>query len=119
MIFDEVVEKAVEETQGGLAAVIMARDGISISNYVKPEAGMDLETLGIEYANLLSEVARSSEAMQAGRLLEMTLETDRYTTIIRNITDEYFMALIMAPRANLGKGRFILRVSSPSILKEL
>ena len=119
MIFDDVVRNAVEETSGALAAVIMGSDGISLSQYVNPEAGIDLETLGIEYANLLSETNRSSEAMNAGVLDELQLSTEKYMTVIRVINPEYFIALIMKPKANLGKGRFLLRVNAPSLLKEL
>lgn len=119
MIFDEVVQKAVEETHGGLAAVIMARDGISLSQYVKPKIEMDLETLGIEYANLLSEVIRASETMEAGGVKEVSLSTDKYLTLLRLINPEYFIVLILAPGGNMGKGRFLLRVSVPAILKEL
>ena len=118
MIFDEVVQKAVEETKGAIAAVIMASDGISLSQYVKPEVEMDLETLGIEYANLLSETNRSSEAMNAGALAELQLSTDKYITLIRVLTPEYFIALILSPKGNLGKGRFLLRVNAPAILRE-
>ena len=118
MIFEEVVKKAVEETHGALAAVIMARDGISLSQYVKPEVQIDLETLGIEYANLLAGTNRTSETMNAGALTELQLSTDKYLTIIRVLNPEYFIALILAPQGNIGKGRFILRVSAPAILRE-
>ena len=118
MIFDEVVQKAVEQTSGAIAAVIMASDGIALSNYVKPEAQIDLETLGIEYANLLSETNRSSEAMNAGALTELQLSTDKFITLLRVLTPEYFIALILSPKGNLGKGRFLLRVNAPAVLKE-
>lgn len=120
MIFEEVVKKAVEETSGGLAAVIMAKDGISLSQYIKPEGpGIDMETLGIEYANLLAEIIRASQAMDAGGVKEILLNTDKYLTILRVINPEYFIALICQPGANLGKGRFLLRANIPAILKEL
>jgi predicted regulator of Ras-like GTPase activity (Roadblock/LC7/MglB family) len=118
MIFDEVVKKAVEETSGGLAAVIMARDGIALSSYIKPGSAIDLETLGIEYANLLAATSRASEAMDAGPLSELQLTTDKYLTLLRSLNPEYFIALILEPAGNLGKGRFILRVSAPAIVKE-
>jgi len=119
MIFDEAVKKAVEETKGGLAALIMARDGISLSQYVRPEASLDLEILGIEYASLLEEVKKHAAAMNAGEIKEITLATDRLLTVVRWLNSEYFMALIMERDGNAGKGRFLLRVSAPSILKEL
>ena len=119
MIFDEVVERAVEETSGGLAALIMARDGISLSQYTKPEIDLDLETLGVECTNLLSEIIRASETMEAGGIKEVSLSTDKYLALLRVINPEYFIALILSPQGNLGKGRFLLRVSVPAILKEL
>jgi predicted regulator of Ras-like GTPase activity (Roadblock/LC7/MglB family) len=119
MIFDEVVEKAVVETNGAIASIIMASDGISLSQYLKPEVELDLETLGIEYANLLMEINRSSEAMQAGSLNELALSTEKYLTLIRMINKEYFHALIMNPDGNHGKGRFLLRVNAPKLLEEL
>ena len=118
MIFDEVVEKTVEGTAGGLASLIMATDGISISRYLKPEAEMDLEVLGIEYANLLSEIKQASETMKAGGLKEVSLATDKYVTIMRLLTSEYFIALVMKPDGNQGKGRFLLRVNAPALIKE-
>lgn len=121
MIFEEVVQKAVNDTKGAIAAVIMAQDGISLSQYIDPELEepLDLETLGIEYANLLADTNRASEAMKAGPLTELQLSTDRFMTILRVLNEEYFIALIMSPKANLGKGRFLLRVSAPALLKEL
>jgi predicted regulator of Ras-like GTPase activity (Roadblock/LC7/MglB family) len=119
MIFEEVVQKAVEETSGALASVIMASDGISLSQYINPEANMDIEALGIEYASLLSATSRASEAMEAGALNELQLSTDKYMTLIRVLNPDYFIALIMSPKGNLGKGRFILRVNAPALLKEL
>jgi len=118
MIFDEVVQKAVEETSGGIAAMIMASDGISLTQYVNPEESIELETLGIEYANLLAEITKHTEAMEAGTVKEITLQTENYLSIIRVLTSEYFIALIMRKDGNLGKGRFILRVNAPEILKE-
>jgi predicted regulator of Ras-like GTPase activity (Roadblock/LC7/MglB family) len=119
MIFEDVVKRAVEQTSGAMAALIMARDGISLSQFIKPEIQIDLETLGIEYANLLAETNRSSQAMNAGQLTELQIATDKYLTILRVLNSEYFIALILTPDGNLGKGRFLLRVAVPALLKEL
>ncbi len=119
MIFDDVVRDAVEKTSGAVASVIMASDGITLSHYMDPESTIDLETLSIEYANLLAEISRASEAMDAGHVKEVTLQTDRYVTVLRSLTPEYFMALILSHNGNLGKGRFLLRVNAPALIKEL
>jgi len=57
--------------------------------------------------------------MNVGQLTELQLTTDKYLTILRALNPEYFIALILTPDGNLGKGRFILRVNAPALLKEL
>ena len=119
MIFEEVVVKVVEEVHGAIAAVIMGRDGISLSQHQAEGVAIDLESLGVEYSNLLSEIARASQAIGSGEVHEVCLVTDQYLILIRSISQEYFMALIMNPDGNLGKGRFMLRINAPKVAAEL
>ncbi len=119
MIFEEVVEKLVNEVSGGIAALIMGRDGISLSTHCLEGQDMDIETLGIEYANLLAEIGRASDTMGSGEIHEITLLTDIYCTVLRTINPEYFIALIMNPEGNQGKAKFMMRISAPQILKEM
>jgi len=119
MQFDEVVQKAVEGTQGAVAGLLMGTDGISLAHYVKPDAGLEMEVVGVEYASLLGEVRKVSEILESGEVREVTVSTDKYVVIVRAITPEYFLALALSPNGNIGKGRFLLRVQSPEIRKEL
>ena len=41
------------------------------------------------------------------------------STLIRVINNEYFVAVTLAPDANLGKARFLLRVAAPKLREEL
>jgi len=119
MIFDEVVKKAVDETPGAVAALIMGTDGISLAYHIKPDAGIEMEVVGVEYASLLGEVRKVSSILESGEVREVTVSTDKYIVIVRNITPEYFLALAIEPTGNIGKGRFVLRVQSPEVRKEL
>ena len=108
-----------EMAAGGLAAVIMGRDGIALSQFRAESSDVDIETLGIEYANLYAEIGKAAETLGSGSVQEVMLLTDQYQILIRGINPEYFIALILAPDGNLGKGRFLLRVSVPKIVAEL
>ena len=119
MIFDDMVQNAVQQVHGGLAAVIMGRDGIALSQYRAESSDVDIETLGIEYANLFAEIGKAAQTLGSGSVQEVMLLTDQYQILIRGINPEYFIALILAPDGNLGKGRFLLRVSVPKIVAEL
>jgi len=119
MIFNEAVEKAVENTPGAIGALLMGLDGISLASYLRPEAELELEVVGVEYASLLSEVRKASDILESGDVKEVTVITDRFVVIVRSINRDYFMALALGPEGNIGKGRFVMRVQAPKILKEL
>ena len=119
MIFDDVVQNAVSQVYGGRAAVIMGRDGIALSQFRAESSDVDIETLGIEYANLYAEIGKAAETLGSGSVQEVMLLTDQFQILIRSVNPEYFIALILAPDGNLGKGRFLLRVSVPKIVAEL
>ena len=119
MIFNDVIRKAVEETPGAVAGLIMGSDGISLAYHTRPDAEIEMEVVGIEYAGLLSEVRKVSEILESGEVQEVTVSTDRYVVIMRNVTPEYFLALALVPQGNIGKGRFMLRIQGPEVRKEL
>ena len=119
MIFEEVAKELVDRVYGAMASVIMGRDGIPLSMYKKEGVEMELETLGIEYANVLSEVNRATASIGSGSLNEMSIATEKFLILLRTINPDYFMCLILAPDGNFGKARFLMRISIPKIKAEL
>ena len=118
MDFNKVVSDIVESVPGGLAAVIMASDGIAVADYVKPGQALDIQTIGIEYTTVLNEMKKAAEILEAGKLEEVTICSEAITFIIRLVTDEYFIALALSPDGNYGKGRYLIRVTAPKLVEE-
>jgi predicted regulator of Ras-like GTPase activity (Roadblock/LC7/MglB family) len=73
----------------------------------------------VEYSSLLKEIEKGSQAADLGVTREVTVLTDRAVIMLRRLNDDYFFALVTRPEGNLGKGRFLLRMSAPGLLKEL
>ena len=119
MIFNELVEKAVQNTPGALAALLMGLDGISLANYMKPDANVEMEVIGVEYATLLGEIRKACDILESGDVREFTVMTDKFVVIVRSVSSDYFLALALGPDGNIGKGRFVLRVQAPKVQKEL
>jgi len=119
MIFEDVARDLVERVYGGLASVIMGRDGIPLSMYRKEGLELELESLGIEYSNVLAEVNRASGAAGSGEVGEFSILTDKYLVLMRVINPDYFICLVMAPDGNFGKARFMLRINLPKLRSEL
>lgn len=117
-MFGTKLEETVKDVAGGMAAIVMGFDGIPVDQYAE-DAEQDIETLGMEFSVLLKEVRKAAEMLDAGAAEELTVRTEKLSTILRIINDEYFVALTIAPDGNLGKARYMLRVIAPEFAREL
>ena len=108
-MFKEILQDLVDRTDGGVAGLLMASDGIAIDQYSKGDGPFDIESVGMEYSVVLKGVQRAAEMLDAGATKEVSIKTERLTTVVRMLSDEYFVALAVAPGGNVGKARFLLR----------
>jgi predicted regulator of Ras-like GTPase activity (Roadblock/LC7/MglB family) len=118
-MFKEILQDLVDRTDGGVAGLLMASDGIAIDQYSRGDGPFDIESVGMEYSVVLKGVQRAAEMLDAGSTEEVSVQTERLTTIVRMLSDEYFVALAVAPGGNLGKARYLLRVSAPKLIENL
>ena len=118
-MFQAVLKEVVENTEGGLATLLMDFEGIAVDSYSKPGAPFDITTIGAEFSVVLKSIQRAAEMLEAGAMGEVAIQSEKVTTLIRVINESYFVAFSMSPDANLGKARYLLRVKAPLLLKEL
>ncbi|MFW2387841.1 MAG: roadblock/LC7 domain-containing protein [Polyangiales bacterium] len=118
-MFKEILQDLVNRTDGGVAGLLMASDGIAIDQYATGEGPFDIESVGMEYSVVLKGVQRAGEMLDTGSTNEVSVQTERLTTVVRMLTDEYFVALAVAPGGNVGKARYLLRVSAPALIDNL
>lgn len=118
-MFKEILQDLVDRTEGGVASLLMASDGIAIDQYASDDGDFDIESVGMEYSVVLKGVQRAAEMLDAGETKEVSVKTDRLTTVVRMLGDEYFVALAVKPGGNVGKARFLLRTSAPTLVENL
>lgn len=117
-MFKETLQSVVDGTQGGLAGLLMDFEGIPLETYAK-DVTFDIESVGAEASVIVKSIQRATEMLDAGEPREVSFHSDKMSTLIRVINAEYFVAVTLAPDANVGKARFLLRVAAPKILDEL
>jgi predicted regulator of Ras-like GTPase activity (Roadblock/LC7/MglB family) len=117
-MFREALRNIVENTDGGVAGLIMDSEGISVEAYAK-DTSLDITTIGIEFGVVLGSIRRAAESLEAGQPREVAIATDKMVTLIRTLGDNYFLALALRPEGNLGKGRYLMRTVAPTLLAEL
>jgi predicted regulator of Ras-like GTPase activity (Roadblock/LC7/MglB family) len=119
MAFREHLERVCSSVEGTVAASIMGFDGIAVDTYERDAgAGLDVSSMLVEYANILNQVRTAAGVLKSGNVRELIISTDQLTTISRPLTPDYFLVLALAPDANWGKARFVMRVTAPEVRAE-
>lgn len=107
-MFSEILQRIVEETGGGIGAVLMGYDGIAIDQYFAPDEELDLQMVVVEYSNVLKEIRKTADILSLGDMEEISIRTDRFIIVIRVLNDDYFVALVINRDGNFGKGRYLM-----------
>ena len=118
-MFKEQLRAIVDGSDGGIASLLMDSSGIALESYSKDDAAFDMNMVGIEFSVVVNSIKRATEMLEAGEAREVAVNTERMTTIIRMLSEEYFLALTIKPDANLGKARYLMRTAAPKLLAEL
>jgi predicted regulator of Ras-like GTPase activity (Roadblock/LC7/MglB family) len=126
-MFRENIQKLVDRLDGGVGGVVMGFDGIAVDAYT-PQGGAaatgghlpEIQTVGMEFAHLAAQARRGALSLNIGALRELTIRTDRLTVLIQVINQDYFVACaVLSEGINLGKARYLLRMTVPQLVAEL
>ena len=109
----------VEASDGAVASLVMDTDGIALDSYSKAGAKFDIAIIGVELSVVIKAVMQAAIMLEAGETSELAIVADELTTLVRMVDRTYFVALSLAPGANLGKARYVLRTRVPQMREEL
>lgn len=119
MSFIEILKDLIDRTSGAYAATIMDKDGVPIADYKREGEDCDVEAVGVEYGRTIKEIKSASEVLNLGEVDEISIASHGTNILLRMVSRDYFMAVILAPGANMGKARYLLRRASRRAVKEL
>ena len=64
-MFREVLQNAVDSTEGGVGGLLMGFDGIAVDQYVRDGSAFDVQTIGMEYSVILKQIQTAAEMLDA------------------------------------------------------
>ncbi len=97
--------------------MIIGTDGIPVERLpVRVDANSD--AMAAELTGLLRASLSASRDTGLGLLRELTVVTERTTTLLVSITPDYFLFASLAPGAVVGRARFALRLAGFALLRE-
>jgi predicted regulator of Ras-like GTPase activity (Roadblock/LC7/MglB family) len=118
-MFKEPLQKIVDNVDGGIAGLVMGFDGIAVESYTRQGHKIDINTVGMEFSFILTQVRKAAEILDVGGVNEIAIRAEKLTIVIRLLSPEYFVALALTPEGNFGKGRFMMRLVAPRLQAEL
>ncbi len=118
-MFTKYLKKIVDNVDGGVGGLIMGLDGIQVENYVPPPQKVDINTIGMEFSFILTQIKKASEILEIGAVQEISIKAEQMTLVIRMLNEDYFIAVVLEPEGNFGKCRFLMRVTAPQMIAEL
>jgi len=119
MSFREHLEEVCRSVDGAVACSLMGVDGIEVDTHVQDGGDLDLKSLLVEYSGVLRSAREAAEAHEAGGDEELAISTEKLQAVVRIVTPEYFMVVALTPGGNVGKARYLLRVTAPKLKAEL
>ena len=124
MSFAGLLREIVEGCGGGIGAVLMGSDGIPIEQVVVgpiPQGPLadDLATAGVEFGRILDDIRKASDALSGGGVRETLVVLDRFTLLFRTVDGDIFLVVVLAPDANIGKARYLIRRQLPAVRRNL
>jgi predicted regulator of Ras-like GTPase activity (Roadblock/LC7/MglB family) len=117
MSFSEVLKEAVSRVDGAVSALIIGIDGMTVEQYTKKKI-LSIEDLSAESSQMMKDIETAAKNLGLGEAKEFSVISDLCGIIMRKINLEYYLALIILPEGNYGKGRFVLRSLIPKIENE-
>jgi len=78
-------------------------DGIAVESYTAPDGGVDIQTVGMEFSFILTQVRKTAEILEVGAGKEGAIRTGALTMLIRVVSSEYFVALAIRPDPDVAR----------------
>jgi predicted regulator of Ras-like GTPase activity (Roadblock/LC7/MglB family) len=120
--FREILSDIVEQTPGGIAAAVMASDGIPVDEYRKRGAGLELASVAVEFQRVLEQakqIAGLLYGQNGSQPEELVLVTGQHQLLFRQADGDHFVVIALDPTGMLGKARYLVRTLLDAIREEL
>lgn len=117
MGFSEILKDAVGRVDGAVSAMVLGSDGILVEEYAL-EKLISLEDLGAEASAMIKDINLAAKDLGLGKAQEFSIISERCGIIMRQINTSYYLALVIKPDGNFGKGRFVLKTAVPKMAGE-
>ena len=107
-MFLDRLSKVANRIEGTAALALVGADGIPVESVCSDES-LDVEMLSAELVSQVKTISDNHRELSVGPVRHLTIATEKQTLMVSAVTNSYYLLLILAQQANLGRARFELR----------
>ena len=107
-MFTDVLQALISRLPDVQGAAMVGVDGIPIAG-IPSRPGLDLEKVAAECTTLIKSAAATGKALDYGAPREVVVRCAQAQALLRSVTAEYFLCLVVGPDAPIGRARYELR----------
>jgi predicted regulator of Ras-like GTPase activity (Roadblock/LC7/MglB family) len=116
-VFRDVLTGIRDRVEGALAVSLIGLDGISVETIGGRDIPLDI--LGAEFGSFVKSIRHANTELNTGEVLQFSLVTEKYITFLSEVTEEYYILLVLAPDGNYGRARYELSKAKLLLRDEL
>lgn len=116
-MFAQTLRDIVSRLSDVDCVLLMGMDGLPIEKIVRNES-LNIEMLTAEFTTILRNSTQTAREVEAGTLEEVLILSDKMILLMKAITIEYFLMMILPEDGNLGRARFELKKAKYALEKE-
>lgn len=116
---DEILQKIVENIPGAKGAILMGFDGIAVEQWIRAGDDFDIESMAMEFSFRFLELRDAANSLEMGQISDITLKAEYGTVLVRVLSPEFFVAVLLESPGHMGKGRWVLRSQSKALSADL
>lgn len=105
--FATSLSEARGRIEGVLAISLIGLDGIAVETQ-KVRDDVPIESLAAELGSFVKSIRLTNTELHLGDVEQFSLVTDRYVTFLSEVTEEYYVLLVLERNGNYGRARFEL-----------
>jgi len=106
----EILQGMLDRTEGCLGILLNGLDGFAVEKVWSEEAKdrLDYTVAVAEYSSVVEQAIEKNREAGFDELKELTIANEKGIFHIRLLDDNQFIAMIMSPEGNIGRGRYEL-----------
>lgn len=117
-VFNDVLKRIVDEVEGASCALLAGFDGMVVAAAAR-DGGPSPDLVAASMADLFRKTRAAHGDAGLAAPAEFTSGGPAGCVVVRLVTPEYVLAVVLGPEGSLGRARFELRKASAVLEPEL